>query len=131
MSNNDSTMTVQLTWAEKFNILKPYFADRFLDQLKNVWLIITYLVLFQMVILNLPIVDSLMIGIGIFIVIIGLMFFMEGLTLGLMPFGETIGASLPQKAGLVVILGFAFILGMGATFAEPAIATLHLKLLLE
>lgn len=126
MSNNESTMNVQLTWAEKFNILKPYFSDRFIDQLKNVWLIITYLVLFQVIVLNLPIVDSLMIGVGILIVIVGLMFFMEGLTLGLMPFGETIGASLPQKAGLIVILGFAFILGMGATFAEPAIATLQL-----
>ena len=26
MSNNESTMNVQLTWSEKFNILKPYFS---------------------------------------------------------------------------------------------------------
>ena len=72
MSKTDSTMTVQFTWAEKFNILKPYFSDRFMEQVKNVWLIITYLVLFQIIVLGLPIVDSLMIGVGIGIVIVGI-----------------------------------------------------------
>ena len=44
--------------------------------------------------------------------------------LGLMPFGEIIGAKLPRKSKLPVILGFSFLLGVGATFAEPAIAVL-------
>jgi len=30
-------------------------------------------------------------------VILGLMFFMEGLKVGLIPFGETIGTTLPAK----------------------------------
>ena len=62
-----------------------------------------------------------MIGIGILIVAIGLMFFMEGLRLGMMPLGETIGAVLPRNSSLQLILAFAFLLGLGATFAEPAI----------
>lgn len=41
-----------------------------------------------------------------------------------MPLGEVIGLKLPQKSKLPVILGFAFILGAGATFAEPAISVL-------
>lgn len=117
---------VQLTWSERFTILRPYFTDRFSDQLKNIWLIITYLIFFQVLVLGLPLVDAGMIGLGILVVLVGLVFFMEGLTLGLMPFGESIGASLPQKAGLPVILGFSFLLGLGATFAEPAIATLQM-----
>lgn len=44
--------------------------------------------------------------------------------LGLMPLGEVIGVKLPQKSKLPVILAFSFILGMGATFAEPAIGVL-------
>ena len=38
--------------------------------------------------------------------------------------GETCGIRLPQKTVLPVILLFAFILGLGATFAEPAIGVL-------
>ncbi|MDH5719047.1 MAG: DUF1538 domain-containing protein [Spirochaetia bacterium] len=117
---------IKMTWKERLTILKPYLGDRIYEQIKNVWLIITYLILFQLIILRLPIVDSIMIAVGIAIVLFGLMLFMEGLTLGLMPFGETIGATLPQKAGLIIILSFAFMLGLGATFAEPAIATLQL-----
>lgn len=117
---------LKLSTGEKFSILKPYISDRFMDQFRSIWLIITYLILFQLLVLRLPLVDALMIGAGIVTVLIGLMIFMEGLLLGLMPFGETIGATLPRKAGLTVILAFAFLLGLVATFAEPAIATLQL-----
>jgi hypothetical protein len=50
---------------------------------------------------------------------------MEGLLIGLMPLGETLGIKLPRRAGLPLILAFAFILGLGATFAEPAIGVLR------
>ena len=52
------------------------------------------------------------------------MFFMEGLRLGLMPLGEIISATLPQKAQMWVIMAFAVVLGISVTLAEPAIATL-------
>jgi hypothetical protein len=58
-------------------------------------------------------------------VIFGLMLFMEGLKVGLMPFGESLGTSLPAKAGLAVVLSVAFLLGIGVTFAEPAIGALQ------
>lgn len=126
MNNKNGITPLKLGAREKLGILKPYISERFMDQLKSVWLIIAYLILFQLLILRLPIVDALMIAVGIVTVLVGLMFFMEGLMLGLMPFGETIGATLPQKAGLPVILAFAFIVGIGATFAEPAISTLQI-----
>ena len=118
------TGKIKLSFSKTMNILRPYVNNRFMEQVKGVWFIILYLILFQIVILQLPIVYSLMIAMGVFIVIVGLMFFMEGLMLGLMPFAEIIGASLPKKSKLPVILGFAFILGVAATFAEPAIAVL-------
>ncbi len=105
-------------------ILLPYFQRHFMDQVKSVWFIVAYLLVFQLLVLQLPIVYSLMICFGIFIVLAGLMMFMEGLRLGLMPLGEAIGSIFPHKAGIATILGFAFLLGIGATFAEPAIAVL-------
>jgi hypothetical protein len=52
------------------------------------------------------------------------MFFMEGLRLGLMPFGEVIGNKLPKKSSLSVVLLITFLLGISVTFAEPAIGAL-------
>ena len=107
-----------------FRILWPYFKRNFMGQVKSVWFIVAYLLVFQLLVLQLPVVYSLMISTGIFIVLAGLMLFMEGLRLGLMPLGEAIGSIFPHKAGIATILGFAFLLGIGATFAEPAIAVL-------
>lgn len=105
-------------------LLWPYMRQNFMQQFSSVWFIVAYLVVFQILILQLPIVHSLMIALGVFIVLLGLMFFMEGLRLGLMPLGEAIGSIFPHKSGIGMILLFAFLLGIGATFAEPAIAVL-------
>ncbi|MFK7862164.1 MAG: DUF1538 domain-containing protein [Granulosicoccus sp.] len=119
-----SSARFQLGWQDTYRILAPYVRRNFTQQLKGIWFIVAYLALFQVLVLNLPIVYAAMIGVGIFVVIVGLMLFMEGLRLGLMPLGEIIGSVLPARSSLGVILGFAFLLGLGATFAEPAIAVL-------
>jgi len=115
---------LKLSLTEKYKTLAPYIRSRLMDQVKSVWFIIAYLVLFQLIVLRLPIVHASMISVGVGIVILGLAFFMEGLNLGLMPFGEIIGATLPRKSKLYTILAFGFFLGIGATFAEPAIQVL-------
>lgn len=106
------------------SILWRYFREKATEQLKSVWFIIAYLLLFQIFLLGLPIIYGVTIALGVFFVVVGLTFFMEGLRLGLMPFGETIGAILPRNSKLPTILAFAFLLGIGATFAEPAISVL-------
>lgn len=83
-----------------------------------------YLILFQVFILGLPLSNAVEISLGLSLVVVGLAFFMEGLILGLMPLGEVIGIRLPQRANQLVLLAFAFVLGLGATFAEPAIGVL-------
>lgn len=109
---------------DTLRILAPYVKRNFRKQVEGIWFIVTYLIVFQWLILKLPLVFSLMIACGIFIVAVGLTFFMEGLRLGLMPLGETIGSVLPRNSQMTVILIVAFLLGTGATFAEPAIAVL-------
>lgn len=105
-------------------MLGPYAMEKVVEQIKTVWLIVAYLVLFQMIVLGIAISDALIISGGIALVIIGLAFFMEGLMLGLMPLGELVGVKLPQKAHLLVILVFSLVLGFLATLAEPAIGVL-------
>lgn len=117
--------TQRLGLSGAMRLLLPYFREKFFEQVKSISFIIFYLATFQIFILGVPLVYALMIGVGVFVVALGLMFFMEGLRLGLMPLGEIIGAILPRNAKLPAILAFAFVLGGLATFAEPAIAVLR------
>ena len=114
----------KLGFSDTLRVLWPYVKRNFMNQVSGIWFIVTYLIVFQLLILQLPIAYAGMIAFGIFVVAVGLMFFMEGLRLGLMPLGEQIGSVLPKNSRMPVILVFAFLLGAGATFAEPAIAVL-------
>ncbi len=115
---------VELHLRDVYNLVRPYTQVRFVEQLRAVVPLALYLILFQIFLLRQMVEDSWIITGGLFAVIVGLMFFMEGLKLGLMPFGEAIGNTLPKKSPLLAVLGIAFLLGVGVTFAEPAIGAL-------
>jgi hypothetical protein len=95
-----------------------------MDQVRAVVPLALYLALFQILFLRYMVEDSWVITGGLFAVIAGLMFFMEGLQLGLMPFGTIIGNQLPRKSPLPLVLFVTLLLGIGVTFAEPAIGAL-------
>ena len=116
---------LELRSMDVYRLLAPYISVRFFEQARAVVPLAMYMALFQYFILGQKISDSLSIGAGLLAVMVGLMFFMEGLKLGLMPFGEAIGNSLPKKTGLTVVLVVSFLLGVGVTFAEPAIGALQ------
>jgi hypothetical protein len=121
----DTNKELKITFKQALRIIWPYFWERLNGQFRIVFPIVGYLFLFQLFILRLPIEDAVIILLGQVFVVLGLLFFLEGLQLGLMPFSETIGAILPNKSSLYIIIGFAFLLGIGATLAEPAIGTLR------
>ena len=105
-------------------MLAPYTYIRVLEQVKAVVPLAAYLFLFQLLILRQPIASASTITLGLIAVIIGLAIFMEGLKVGLMPFGNIIGDTLPKKASMFVVLIIIAILGVGVTYAEPAIGAL-------
>ena len=115
---------LRLTPTNIQRLLGPYVSVRLYDQCKAVVPLALYLIFFQILILRQAVADSWIITAGLFAVIIGLMLFMEGLKLGLMPFGEAIGNNLPKRVTLPVVLSVTFLLGIGVTFAEPAIGAL-------
>lgn len=110
---------------EIIKLLQPYISTRFMDQARAVVPLAAYLGLFQYLVLKTPVIDASIIAGGLLAVMVGLMMFMEGLKLGLMPFGEVIGNNLPRKLHLSGVLFIAFLLGIGVTFAEPAIGALQ------
>ena len=106
-------------------MLYGYARTRISEQLRSVAFIIIYLIVFQTIILGVPLTDALGIAGGIGMVVFGLAFFLEGLILGLMPLGERVGVKLPAQVGIIMIAAFGLLLGFGATFAEPAISALR------
>ena len=116
---------LRLGFEQTMALLMPYSGVRVLDQMKAVIPLALYLVLFQLIILRQPVEAALLLVGGLTAVIVGLALFMEGLNVGLMPFGTLIGDKLPRKASMPVMLAIIAVLGVGVTFAEPAIGALQ------
>ena len=116
---------LDLSFGDAMGLLGPYCLVRVMEQIKAVVPLAAYLLLFQLLVLRHPIADAVTLFIGLTAVIIGLAVFMEGLNVGLMPFGTIIGDNLPKKAAMGTVLVIIGILGVGVTFAEPAIGALQ------
>ncbi len=115
----------RLRLVDVHRLLTPYVSVRFLEQLRAVVPLALMLVGFQALALRTTLDEAELIALGIGAVILGLMFFMEGVNRGLMPFAENIGFLMPQRCGPMILLSFGCLLGVAATFAEPAIGALQ------
>ncbi len=115
----------QLRLLDVHRLLTPYVSVRFLEQVKAVVPLALMLVGFQALALRSSPDEAEVILLGIGAVILGLMFFMEGVKQGLMPFAENIGFLMPLRCRVPTLLAFGCLLGVAATFAEPAIGALQ------
>jgi len=88
---------LNMSGSDIVNLLQPYLSTRFMEQVTAVVPLAVFLAVFQWLVLQKSVADATLIGTGLLAVMIGLMIFMEGLKLGLMPFGDIIGSNLPRK----------------------------------
>lgn len=117
---------IHIPFSAALSMVWNYFKDKTSEQIRAVAFIIIYLVGFKIVVLNKLPANALQLSLGVAMVVFGLTFFLEGLFLGLMPLGERVGTQLPQRCHLLTITVFGVLLGISATLAEPAIASLRL-----
>ncbi|MDG6243820.1 MAG: DUF1538 domain-containing protein [Methanolobus sp.] len=61
---------------------------------------------------------------GSLMVIAGMVLFLMGVKLGMLPIGEAIGAELPKHNSVLFLVGVAFLLSFMATVAEPDVRVL-------
>lgn len=116
---------LRIPWRTALLMLATHAWSRIRTQIRSVAFVVVYLVFFQVVVLGVPIANALSVSVGVALVIVGLAFFLEGLLLGLMPLGERVGIKIPLKGGLAATVGFGLLVGLGSTFAEPAVAALR------
>jgi hypothetical protein len=62
---------------------------------------------------------------GLFLAIVGLTLFLDGLRISIMPLAEVMGKELPRKLHLFFVLLIAGFIGILVTYAEPAISSLR------
>jgi len=92
-----------------------------LDSLRDLAPIIIVIAFFQLVVLQQPIPNLFNLLTGVFMVLLGLTFFVYGLQMGLFPIGESMAHAFARKGSVTWLLIFAFALGFGTTVAEPAL----------
>src|SRR5690606_11917292 len=61
---------------------------------------------------------------GSMLVILGLILLFLGVDLGILPMGRFIGAEMPRKGSIVLIISVGFAMGFATTIAEPDVLVL-------
>jgi len=97
------------------------FLHRLAAALRDLLPIILVIVVFQLLVLRQPFPDVAETLVGALFVVIGLMFFVQGLEMGLFPIGEAMAYAFARKGSLIWLLVFGFLLGFTTTVAEPAL----------
>lgn len=73
----------------------------------------------QIFLVAMPWAEFARFGLGVVLVVAGLLLFLQGVKIGLLPMGEAVGAELPKRGSLAFLLACAFVLGLTVTMAEP------------
>lgn len=62
--------------------------------------------------------------VGAALAIVGMLLLFTGVDLGILPMGRFVGAELPKKGSMTLILAVGFLLGLATTVAEPDVLVL-------
>ena len=98
--------------------------ERFVDVARAVTPLIATVCILQVAVVHAPAADVLRFLAGSVLAVLGMMLLFIGIDIGILPMGRFIGAELPRKGSLVLILFVAFALGFATTVAEPDVLVL-------
>jgi len=94
------------------------------EGLRSVAPVIGILLVFQLLVLRAPLENWREIAAGLVLTVIGLVVFLKGLEIGLIPLGEAASGALARRGSLFLVVLFGLAMGYGATLAEPALRIL-------
>ncbi|MDD3699314.1 MAG: DUF1538 domain-containing protein [Atribacterota bacterium] len=94
---------------------------------RSVLPLVLALAFFQLVVLRKPIKNVKEFIIGVLLSIFGLHFFLKGVSMSLLPLGDSVGGNLVVLDRKWLIVAIAFVIGYFGTLVEPALKTLALE----
>ncbi|QOZ06699.1 DUF1538 domain-containing protein [Bradyrhizobium sp. CCBAU 51765] len=97
---------------------------RLLEVLRTVAPLIGMICVLQVILVQAPMLLFLQFLAGAALVIVGMMLLFMGVDLGILPMGRFIGAELPKKGSVAVIVAVGFAMGFAVTVAEPDVLVL-------
>lgn len=94
------------------------------NSLRDLLPIIAVVAVFQLLVFQQPLRNLGQLLLGLSLIVVGLSLFIAGLRMGLFPLGEGMAHDFARKGSVPWLILFAFCLGFGTTFAEPALITI-------
>jgi hypothetical protein len=92
-----------------------------LGTIRDLTPVLLVVLFFQVAVLQQPLSPLLSLVEGTVLVLAGLVLLVYGLELALFPLGEALADALARRGSFLWLIAFAFLLGFGTTFAEPAL----------
>jgi hypothetical protein len=86
--------------------------------------LVIVIIIMQFAFIRMPIPLFLQFLVGAVMAIAGMILFLIGIDAGILPIGEAVGAELPKRRSLSLIVAIAFLVGFAATIAEPDVIVL-------
>lgn len=98
--------------------------SRLWEVLRSVGPLIGLVCLLQVTVVQAPAAQFVQFLAGSMLVVVGLLLLFLGVDLGILPMGRFIGAELPRKGSVALIVGVGFAMGFATTIAEPDVLVL-------
>lgn len=104
--------------------MKDLLKEKLCEVLKSIAPLIVVIFLLQITLVHAPLQLFLQFIAGSLMIVVGLVLFFLGIDFGVLPMGKFIGAELPRKNSILLILMAAFAVSFATTAAEPDVLVL-------
>lgn len=105
-------------------VMRNHIKGKVLEVIMAILPLVLAVVIIQFAFVRMPVHLFLQFIIGAAMVIVGMVLFLLGVEIGLLPMGKALGAELPRRGSLSLIIGLAFLIGFVSTIAEPDVIVL-------
>ena len=102
-----------------------HWRETFAEVVKSTTPIVAFLLLLKLTLLEFDGHDLAVAVLGSIMALTGLFLFLYGARVGIVPFGERLGAKLPNYGSVLLVILFGVIVGLAVTVAEPNVRVLE------
>ncbi|NLE08911.1 MAG: DUF1538 domain-containing protein [Dehalococcoidales bacterium] len=104
--------------------MRKHFTAKLLEVVGAILPLVAVVIILQFVIVRMPAGIFTQFLVGAAMVIVGMALFLLGLEIGILPMGKVLGAELPRRGSILLIIAIAFLIGFLATVADPDVMVL-------
>lgn len=98
--------------------------ERAIEVVKSILPLVLLVVVMQFTVLHMPPGTFLQFIFGAVLVMVGMILFLLGVDVGILPMGQAIGSELPRRAKFPYLIAVTFLIGVAVTIAEPDVIAL-------